>query len=91
MLKHANSEGFTPLHVACHQDMPDCVQALLCAGADVNVAGTVDQELPIYTALKSSSTRCVKEIIQMYPKQLHTQVGQNSLFQPNLTIDFRKL
>ncbi len=43
-------------------------------GADVNVTGTLDKDLPIQTAVKSSSRRCVKEIIQMYPKQLHTKV-----------------
>ena len=47
----------------------------LYTGADINVTGTVSDEAPIHTALKSSSARCVKEIIQMYPKQLHTQVG----------------
>ena len=43
-------------------------------GADVNIAGTVDDEVPLVTAVKSSSARCVKEILQMYPKQLHVQV-----------------
>ena len=43
-------------------------------GADVNIAGTTDEEVPLVTAVKSSSARCVKEIIQMYPKQLHVQV-----------------
>ena len=32
LLKERNGQGFTPLHIACHQDLPDCVQALLCAG-----------------------------------------------------------
>lgn len=73
LLNKCNSEGYTPLHIACHNDQPDCVQALLCAGADVNVTGTTDHEFPIQTAVQSSSARCVKEIIQMYPKQLHTQ------------------
>ena len=45
------------------------------SGADVNVTGTHDKEYPIHSALKSSSARCVKEIVKMYPKQLHTQVG----------------
>jgi hypothetical protein len=31
-------------------------------------------ETPIQAAINNSSTRCVKEIIQMHPKQLHTQV-----------------
>ena len=41
----------------------------------MNVAGTVDDEVPLVTAVKSSSARCVKEILQMYPKQLSLQVG----------------
>jgi hypothetical protein len=49
------------------------------SGADVNVTGTKDKEFPIHSALNSSSARCVKEIIKMYPKQLHTQVGQQSV------------
>ena len=32
LLKEANGDGLTPLHIACKEDMPDCVQALLCAG-----------------------------------------------------------
>ena len=49
-------------------------------GADVNIAGTVDEETPLALAVKSSSARCVKEIIQMYPKQLHVQVGSLIFF-----------
>ena len=41
----------------------------------MNVTGTHDKEYPIHSALKSSSARCVKEIVKMYPKQLHTQGG----------------
>ena len=43
-----------------------------CAGADVNVAGTVDNVLPIHAA-SSSSSGCAREIIQMYPKQLSSK------------------
>ena len=32
LLKEKNGEGFTPLHIACHEDKPDCVKAFLCAG-----------------------------------------------------------
>ena len=31
-LNTCNEEGDTPLHVACKNDKPDCVQALMCAG-----------------------------------------------------------
>ena len=53
-------------------------------GADVNIAGTVDEETPLALAVKSSSARCVKEIIQMYPKQLHVQVGSLNFFLKDL-------
>ena len=32
LLNQCNEDGHTPLHIACHNDQPDCVQALLCAG-----------------------------------------------------------
>lgn len=73
LLNECNQDGDTPLHIACKNDKPDCVQALLCAGADVNITGTLEHELPVQTASKSSNPKCVKEIIQMYPKQLHAQ------------------
>ena len=31
-----NDAGYSPLHMACMADKPDCVRALLIAGADVN-------------------------------------------------------
>ena len=69
LLNKKNMLGFTPLHIACNEDSPDCVQAFLCAGADLNIAGTVDDEVPLVTAVKSSSAKAVKEILQTYPKQ----------------------
>ncbi|XP_060802658.1 85/88 kDa calcium-independent phospholipase A2 [Amyelois transitella] len=35
-----NKQGYTPLHTACLADAPDCVRALLLAGADVNLAAS---------------------------------------------------
>ena len=32
VINACNSEGNTPLHIACKNDKPDCVQALLCSG-----------------------------------------------------------
>lgn len=37
-LNHYNLDGYTPLHWACLSNNPDCVSALLCAGADVNIS-----------------------------------------------------
>lgn len=36
-MNHLNSDGYTPLHLACTKDKPECVKALLLAGADVNI------------------------------------------------------
>lgn len=36
-LNHCNSDGYTPLHLACLSDKPDCVKALIQAGAHVNI------------------------------------------------------
>lgn len=37
-LNHFNSDGYTPLHLACLTDKPQCVNALLLAGANVNLS-----------------------------------------------------
>lgn len=37
-LNHCNLDGYTPLHAACLSNNPDCVNALLVAGADSNVS-----------------------------------------------------
>ncbi|KAI4499538.1 hypothetical protein M0802_005434 [Mischocyttarus mexicanus] len=36
-LNSRNDEGYTPLHIACMNDEPECVKALLLIGADVNI------------------------------------------------------
>lgn len=36
-LNNLNNEGYTPLHLSCQWDKPDCVKALLAAGADANI------------------------------------------------------
>lgn len=71
LLNTPNEAGKTPLHLACEGDKPECVKALLCAGADVNVAATHDSTLPIHSAMAANSTLCAKEIISMYPNQLN--------------------
>ncbi|KAJ8957044.1 hypothetical protein NQ314_006603 [Rhamnusium bicolor] len=39
-LNARNKNGHTPLHMSCLADKPECVKALLLAGADVNIAAT---------------------------------------------------
>ena len=31
-INNKNEKGFTPLHIACSEDLSECVVALLCAG-----------------------------------------------------------
>ncbi|XP_054288851.1 85/88 kDa calcium-independent phospholipase A2-like isoform X2 [Macrosteles quadrilineatus] len=42
-LNYRNICGYTPLHIACLADKPDCVQTLLAQGADVNISATKGQ------------------------------------------------
>lgn len=35
-----NKQGYTPLHMACLANAPECVRALILAGADVNLAAS---------------------------------------------------
>lgn len=39
-LNSRNSDGYTPMHLACLNDKPECVKALLLMGADVNISAT---------------------------------------------------
>lgn len=43
-LNSRNKDGYTPLHKACLSDKPECVRALLKAGADVNKTATKSDE-----------------------------------------------
>lgn len=36
-INNLNNEGYTPLHLSCQFDKPDCVKSLLAAGADANI------------------------------------------------------
>lgn len=39
-INNLNNDGYTPLHLSCQCDKPDCVKALLAAGADANIHST---------------------------------------------------
>ncbi|XP_064215860.1 85/88 kDa calcium-independent phospholipase A2 isoform X2 [Tribolium castaneum] len=64
-LNARNKNGYTPLHLACQADKPDCVRALLLAGADVNkTSGLIDDNvLPGY----------VGDYLQSHPNSLHKE------------------
>lgn len=55
-LNHCNLDGYTPLHAACLNDNPDCVNALLCAGADVNISATHTNNKKIINPTTSSKS-----------------------------------
>ena len=68
-----NKDGQTPLHLACVADKPECVKALIAAGANINLAGK-DQGTVVHTAA-ATSTACAKEILTAFPNKLHAKVG----------------
>ncbi|XP_035912464.1 85/88 kDa calcium-independent phospholipase A2 isoform X3 [Anopheles stephensi] len=74
-LNHCNTDGYTPLHLACLADKPDCVKALLLAGADTNKmargAGTSSYSKSIPS--KPSSTGNVADFLVSNPNKLFTQ------------------
>lgn len=68
-LNHCNADGYTPLHLACLSDKPDCVNALLIAGADVNIAvKNISQNKNVTNASSS-----VADFLQFNTKKLFTQ------------------
>uniref|UniRef100_A0A336LZK7 phospholipase A2 n=1 Tax=Culicoides sonorensis TaxID=179676 RepID=A0A336LZK7_CULSO len=54
-LNQLNSDGYTPLHLACSKDKPDCVTALLLAGADVNVTAKLHKQNTVNANLQPSN------------------------------------
>lgn len=67
-LNHLNSDGYTPLHVACVTDKPDCVKALLLAGADVNLNAKNITKL-----YKTSAPTSVATFLRTNASKLYTQ------------------
>ncbi|XP_032669254.1 85/88 kDa calcium-independent phospholipase A2 isoform X2 [Odontomachus brunneus] len=64
-LNSRNSNGHTPIHVACHNDKPECVKALLLIGADVNIPATEGSE--------PSSPGYVGDFLHNKPNVLHSE------------------
>ncbi|XP_067644660.1 85/88 kDa calcium-independent phospholipase A2 isoform X2 [Eurosta solidaginis] len=67
-LNHINSDGYPPLHLACLSDKPDCVKALLLAGADVNL--NAKNMSKVY---KTSTPASVAEFLKTNANKLYTQ------------------
>ena len=67
-----NKDGQTPLHLACLANKPECVKALIAAGADINLSGSEGDSV-VHTAVATSSA-CAREIFTAFPNQLHAKV-----------------
>lgn len=77
-LNHINLEGITPLHTACMSNNPDCVHALLCAGADCNISAKhVNGNKQVRQPSTSSPTNSVAEYIQTNANKICTQDIKN--------------
>jgi ankyrin repeat protein len=71
-LSYRNSDGYTPLHMACLADKPECVKALLVAGADVNISAS--QASAHSLSSSSAAPGYVGDFLHVNSKKLHTQV-----------------
>jgi len=81
LLNTRNSSNQTPLHIACEEDKPDMVRAMLSLGADYNILANMsttsdgdnpDTDQP-EKKLKSDSDTSFKDIILQHPNGLYTK------------------
>jgi len=81
LLNTRNSSNQTPLHIACEEDKPDMVRAMLSLGADYNILANMsttsdgdnpDTDQP-QKKLKSDSDTSFKDIILQHPNGLYTK------------------
>lgn len=64
-VKAWSDDGFTPLHLAAFFAHPECVQALIEAGADVESCSQNGMSVhPINSAAASGSLRCVELLLK---------------------------
>ncbi|KAF4531587.1 hypothetical protein B566_EDAN010053 [Ephemera danica] len=68
LLDERNKEGFTPLHLACLEDKPPCVEALLLAGANASIAARGDG--PNEPPQKKMQSGLVAEYLSRNPNKL---------------------
>lgn len=89
-MNHLNADGYTPLHLACIKDKPDCVKALLLAGADVNVTATHNGCSSVNAGSRQNAPRNMTEIATETSSRVNQtipgsvadflQTNQNKLF-----------
>ncbi|XP_076161639.1 85/88 kDa calcium-independent phospholipase A2-like isoform X2 [Ptiloglossa arizonensis] len=92
-LNSRNSDGHTPMHVACLNNKPECVKALLLIGADVNIPASEGQpSSPGYVGdlLHSKLNILHAEDIKFGGTPLHWSLSReviNALIEMNCDID----
>lgn len=59
-----NSDGETPLHMACRLGHLDCVRVLLKFGADAFASGPLATGLPVHYALKYQQTEVLRTLLE---------------------------
>nr|VZI47668.1 unnamed protein product [Spirometra erinaceieuropaei] len=72
-----NANGETALHIACSTPSPQCVEALLKAGA-TPLIGTADL-YPIHIAIEKESTECVNLLCEYCPGGINLQTRKMKL------------
>jgi len=72
-LNYRNINGFTPLHLACQANKPECVKELLVCGADVNIPAGV----PVTNISENKLPGIVKEYLQDNHRKLFVEVRKN--------------
>ncbi|KOB73677.1 putative phospholipase A2, group VI [Operophtera brumata] len=74
-----NKQGYTPLHTACLADAPDCVRALMLAGADVNLTAakrTGSQPGIVGELLKDNQTKLYQQDMKYGGTPIHWAISR---------------
>lgn len=59
------SNGFTPLHWAAQNDMPEIIQLLIDKGANIDCITTYDGRTPLYVAAANGSANAVEKLLNL--------------------------
>lgn len=70
-LNDHNAKGHTPLHMACLADKPECVKALMLAGADCNISAATENFSESDSSPKEPGI--LGNLVQEFSSKLHTQ------------------